>query len=141
MTSVLTLHDVTNSYLSMRHEVAMQAANQMAPKDVDKFFFDQRISLAVVTSADEEDFLARLHIWPGHFCPPRILGERQHVQLFNQNWWFQKRKEDYTRFVLKNVQSQAKAHRLEQQDIAFHLLGSQPPSRRTPRLARAEQEP
>ena len=73
MTSVLTLHDVTNSYLSMRHEVAKQAANQMAPKDLDKFFFDQRISLAVVTSADEEDFLARSDI-PFH----RIFTERNH---------------------------------------------------------------
>ena len=50
MTSALRLHDATNAFLSMKHDVDKQAANQMALKDADKvFFLDQRLSLAVVT--------------------------------------------------------------------------------------------
>ena len=45
----------TNAYLSMKHDVAKQAANEMALREVDTFsFVDQRISLAVVTISDEE---------------------------------------------------------------------------------------
>ena len=44
MTSVLRLHDATKAYLSMKHEAAKQAANEMALKDIDKFYFDRRIS-------------------------------------------------------------------------------------------------
>ena len=42
------------------------------------FFFDQRISLAVVTISDEEgdiDILARSGTWPGDVCAPRIFCE------------------------------------------------------------------
>ena len=49
VTSALRLQDATNAFLSMKHDVDKQAANQMALKDADKVFFDQRISLAVVT--------------------------------------------------------------------------------------------
>ena len=48
----------------------------MVLKEVDKAFFGQRISLAVVTPSDEEggiDILARLCTWPGDFCAPRIF--------------------------------------------------------------------
>ena len=38
VTSVLRLHDATNAYLSMKLDVAKQAANDMALKEVDKFF-------------------------------------------------------------------------------------------------------
>ena len=38
MTSVLRLHDATNAYLSVKHDVAKQAANEMALKEVDKLF-------------------------------------------------------------------------------------------------------
>ena len=76
MTSVLKLHDATNAYLSMKHDVAKQAANEMALKEIDKFYFDQRISLAVVTVGGEErniDVLARSGIWPGDFFAPGIF--------------------------------------------------------------------
>ena len=49
VSSALRLHDATNAFLSMKHDVDKQAANQMALKDADKGFCDQRISLAVVT--------------------------------------------------------------------------------------------
>ena len=52
VTSALRLHNATNAYLSMKHDVARQAANEMALKEVDKFFFDQRISLTVVTTVN-----------------------------------------------------------------------------------------
>ena len=56
--------------------MAKQAANEMACKEIGKFYFDQRISLAVVTAGGEEgdiDVLARSGIWPGDFCAPRIV--------------------------------------------------------------------
>ena len=37
--SALRLHDATNAFLSMKHDVDKQAANQMALKDADKGFF------------------------------------------------------------------------------------------------------
>ena len=46
----------------MKHDVAKQAANELALKDVDKELFDQHISPAVVTISDEEgeiDILAK----------------------------------------------------------------------------------
>ena len=46
----------------MKHDVAKQAANELALKDVDKESFDQHISPAVVTISDEDgeiDILAR----------------------------------------------------------------------------------
>ena len=46
VTSVLRLHDATYAYLSMKHDVAKQAANKMASKEIDQFYFDPRISLA-----------------------------------------------------------------------------------------------
>ena len=51
VTSAVRLQDATNAFLSMKHELDKQAANQMALRDPDKvfFFFDQRISLTVVT--------------------------------------------------------------------------------------------
>ena len=57
-----TAHDVANAYLSMKHGVAMQAANEIALKNVDKKLLDQRISPPVVTISEEEgeiDNLAR----------------------------------------------------------------------------------
>ena len=72
----MTSHDATNAYLSMKHDVAKQAANERALKEVDKFYFDQRIPPAVVTVGGEEgniDVLARSGIWPGDFCAPRIF--------------------------------------------------------------------
>ena len=62
VTSALRLHDATYAFLSMVHDVAMQAANEIALKEMDKFFFDQLISLAVVTISDKDgeiDILAR----------------------------------------------------------------------------------
>ena len=38
VTSVLWLRDATNAHLSMKHDVAKQAANEMARKEVNKFF-------------------------------------------------------------------------------------------------------
>ena len=76
MTSVLRLHDATDAYLWTKHDVAKQAANEMALKEVDKFFFGQRISLPVVTIGGEEveiDILARSGTWPGDVCAPRIV--------------------------------------------------------------------
>ena len=67
-TSVFRLHDATNAYLSMKHDVAKQAASEMAFKEIGKFYFDQRISSAVVTAGGEEcdiDVLTRSGIWPG----------------------------------------------------------------------------
>ena len=67
VTSALRLHDATNAYLLMKRDVAKRAANEMALKEVDKEFFDWRISLAVVTISDEEseiDILARSDVWP-----------------------------------------------------------------------------
>ena len=67
VTSVLRLHDVTNAYLSMKHDVGKQAANEMALKE---------IALAVVTVGGEEgniDVLAKSGIWPVDFCAPRIF--------------------------------------------------------------------
>ena len=60
VTSASRLHDATNGYLSMKHDVAKQGANEMVPHEVDLEFFDQRISLAVVTIPDEE---AKLTFW------------------------------------------------------------------------------
>ena len=54
MTSVLRLHDATNANLSTEHEVAKQSANEMVLKEIDKYYFDQRISSAVVTIGGEE---------------------------------------------------------------------------------------
>ena len=56
------MHDVANAYLSVKHDVAKQAANEIALKDVDKELFDQHISPAVVTISEEEgeiDILAK----------------------------------------------------------------------------------
>ena len=78
MTSVLRLHDATNAYLSMKHDVAMQAANEMVLKEIDKYYFDYRISLAVVTTGGEEgsiDVLAKSGMWPGDLCAPRIFAK------------------------------------------------------------------
>ena len=41
--SALRLQCARNSYLSMKHHVAKQAAHEMTLKDVDKDFFDQHI--------------------------------------------------------------------------------------------------
>ena len=60
MTSVLKLHDATNAYLWTKHDVAKQAANEMALKEIDKFFFKQRISLPVATICGEE---VEIHIF------------------------------------------------------------------------------
>ena len=60
----------------MKHDVAKQAANEIALKDVDKELFDQHISPAVVTISDEEgeiDILARSGTRHGDFCAPRFL--------------------------------------------------------------------
>ena len=76
VTSVLRLCDATNAYLSMKHHVAKQVANEVALKEVDKLFFDLRISMAVVTISDEEgeiNMLARSGMWPWDFCAPRIF--------------------------------------------------------------------
>ena len=54
VTSALRLHDATNAFLSMKHDVVKHAANEMELKEVDKELFDQHISLAVVTISDEE---------------------------------------------------------------------------------------
>ena len=54
VTSVLRLHDATNANLSTEHEVAKQAANEIVLKEIDKYYFDQRISSAVVTIGGEE---------------------------------------------------------------------------------------
>ena len=57
-----TAHDVANAYLSMKHDVAKQAASGLALKEMDKELLDQHISPAVVTISDEEgeiDILAR----------------------------------------------------------------------------------
>ena len=45
--SALRLHVATSAHLQMNHDVAKQAANQMAHKDVDRDCFDPRISLAM----------------------------------------------------------------------------------------------
>ena len=50
----MNLHDATNAEFSMKHDVAKQAANQVTLEAVDKFFFDQRISLPVVTIGGKE---------------------------------------------------------------------------------------
>ena len=50
VTSALRLHDATHAYLSVKHDVANQAANETALKEVGKEFSNQRISLAVVTN-------------------------------------------------------------------------------------------
>ena len=66
VTSALRLHDATTAYLSMKHDVAKQAANEMA----------LRISSAVVTISGEEGeihILARSGIWNGDCCAPRTL--------------------------------------------------------------------
>ena len=38
----------------MKHDVAKQAANETAVTDIDKLYYDQRISPAVVTVGGEE---------------------------------------------------------------------------------------
>ena len=76
MTSAVRLHDATNANPSTMHDVANQAANQMALKDVDKELFNQRISLTIVTTTDENNninILERSGIWPGNVCAPRII--------------------------------------------------------------------
>ena len=76
MTSVLRLHDATNAYLWTKHDVAKQAENEMALKEIDKFFFGQRISLPVATIGGEEveiHILARSGTWPGDVCAPRVV--------------------------------------------------------------------
>ena len=71
-----TAHDVANAYLSMKHGVAKQAANELALKNVDKELFDQRISPAVVIISDEE---VKLTFWRDRAhdneisAPPRFL--------------------------------------------------------------------
>ena len=75
MTSVSRLHDATYAYLSMKDDAVKQAANEMALKEVDMFFFDHRMSLAIVTISNEEgeiDILARWSMLRGDFCAPRI---------------------------------------------------------------------
>ena len=60
----------------MKHDMAKQAANELASKEIEKYHFDQRISLAVVMVGGEEgsiDALAMSGIWPRDFCGPRIF--------------------------------------------------------------------
>ena len=102
----------------MKHDVAKQAANEVALKEVDKEFFDLRLSLALVTISDEEgeiDILARPDILPGNFCAERIFVKATE-QPFSKNWRLSGRKEDYTLSMLKNVRSQDRAHHSEKQD-------------------------
>ena len=47
LTSVLRLHDATNAYLSMKHDVAKQAANEMAFQERGNAFHDLHAPLAV----------------------------------------------------------------------------------------------
>ena len=103
----------------------------MALEELDEFFFDQRISLAVVTISGEEgetDILARSGIWPGDFCAPRILVKATCSAFQPEVEDFREEKEGCTRFALRIARSQAKAHHLEQQgmwdDFACHLLGA-----------------
>ena len=63
VTSALRLHDATNAYLSWKHEVAKQPANEMVLKKIDKEYLDQRIS---------QRWWAKSGIWPEDFCAPRI---------------------------------------------------------------------
>ena len=69
-------HDATNAYLSTKHDVAEQATNDLVLKEIDEYYFDQRISFAVVAVGGAEgniDVLVKSGIWPGDFCAPRIF--------------------------------------------------------------------
>ena len=72
MTSVLRLHDATNANLWTKHDVAKQAANEMALKEIDKFFFEQRISLPMATLAARRLKLTS-GTWPRDVCASRIV--------------------------------------------------------------------
>ena len=74
MTLVLRPDDATNGCLSTKHDVAEQATNDMVLKEIDKYYFDQRISFAVVAVGEGNiDILVKSGIWPGHFCAPRNI--------------------------------------------------------------------
>ena len=117
MTSALR-HDVRNAHLSMKHDVARQAANEMARKEVDFFFLTNAFLVVVVTVSDEEneiDNLARSGIWPGDFCAQRIFLKATCSDFRLDLERSDKRTEEYhSRSVLKTGQSRAKAHHLEQ---------------------------
>ena len=103
--SVLRLHDATNAYLWMKHEVAKQAANEVAHKEIDKFYFDRRISLAVVTISARR---AKLTSWQVQeygleTSALRAYLWRQRAQQFSQNWIPWRRKGDYTLFACTNA--------------------------------------
>ena len=73
VTSILRLHDATNGNLAMKHNAAKQGVNEMVLKGADKFFFDERISLAVMlrraTSTFWRDKAYGLRI----YCASRIF--------------------------------------------------------------------
>ena len=118
MTSALRLHDHTNAYLSMEHDVTKLAANEMVLKEVDDFF--------VLTNAflwEWCPFLTkkvRLTSWRGHAS---LRKQRVNLELPEK-----KGREGCTRFVLKIAQLRARAHHLEQLDMSMiftsHMLGA-----------------
>ena len=74
--SALGLRGATNAHLSVKLDVAKQAANDMSLKEVDKFFCRPAHLSSVVTTTDEDgeiDILARPGIRLGAFCAPRIF--------------------------------------------------------------------
>ena len=103
----------------MEDEVAKQAANEMALREIDKFCFDQRIPSAVVAVSGEEgniDVLAKSGIWLGDFCAQHIFVKAT-CSACQPELETLERKGGYTRSALKNVPSQHRAHHLEQQDM------------------------
>ena len=57
----------------MKHDVAKQAANEMVLKGADKFFFDERISLAVVVRRATSTFWRDKAYGLRIYCPSRIF--------------------------------------------------------------------
>ena len=87
----------------------------MALREIDKYYFNQRIFSAVVAVEGEEGnmdvfggvrHMARKLLCSAHLCP---------------NWRLWRGKGGYTRSALKNVPSQHRAHQLEQQDMRTML--------------------
>ena len=61
----------------MKHAVAKQAANEMVLREVDKVFFDQRISIAVVTISSEEGEIRHMAwrlLCTKHFCEGDVFS-------------------------------------------------------------------
>ena len=104
-TSVLRLHDATNAYLSMKHDVAKQAAKRDGVPRTRQCIFRSPRSSGSGTISNEEceiDILVRSGIWHGDFCAPRIFVKATCSAFPPEKEVLEKGRKSGTRSVLKN---------------------------------------